>query len=511
MVVIHIDLDFFYGAVEVRRDPRLAQLPFAIQQKHIVVTANYLARKRGVRKLQLLTEAKRACPDLAVVSGEDITHYRQASKEVFVLLRGLLGNRVERLGLDEFWCDVRTHVDSEMPGSFPGHLIGALDSSSDKHRRLQAGARLAEILRHRIHQELGFTSSAGIAMSRVLAKLVGNEHKPNDQTTIVPEAHGSWIASVPAQRIPGIGYSMLKRLFAELTSEPPVVPRTTDNQIQFTPALHPSSPDGKLDELDLSEEVNDEKPQLFAKEILIAQNRNGLLAGRVRDEVSKQMAIDWFGKERGEWLVDIVHGVDYSEVRPSALFPGIISVEDSFIHCTSRRAVEGKLIQLTQHLHSRMKTDLTEHGRWARWPSKLRLTPRFRTDSVVGLKDYRDRHRRVARSVDVPAEIFEETFSEWLAIQIVTRTLMPLFDKLVSNLPSWDLSLLNVGVYDIRRHPPNLSIATMLRQAKHHEYWSDEQGLDGDEVEPDQTLYCGKCESQYPPWAFNDHACRPCQ
>lgn len=44
----------------------------AIQQKQIIVTCNYVARKRGLRKLQLLSEAKKACPELVVVNGENL-------------------------------------------------------------------------------------------------------------------------------------------------------------------------------------------------------------------------------------------------------------------------------------------------------------------------------------------------------------------------------------------------------------------------------------------------------
>jgi nucleotidyltransferase/DNA polymerase involved in DNA repair len=58
------------GQVEQVRDPRLQGLPFCIKQKHIVVTASYPARKLGVKKLQLWTEAKKTCPDLITIVGE---------------------------------------------------------------------------------------------------------------------------------------------------------------------------------------------------------------------------------------------------------------------------------------------------------------------------------------------------------------------------------------------------------------------------------------------------------
>jgi len=58
------------GQVEQVRDPRLQGLPFCIKQKHVIVTASYPARKFGLKKLQLWTEAKKLCPDLITIVGE---------------------------------------------------------------------------------------------------------------------------------------------------------------------------------------------------------------------------------------------------------------------------------------------------------------------------------------------------------------------------------------------------------------------------------------------------------
>jgi DNA polymerase iota len=87
----------------------LKSLPLAVQQKQIVVTCNYEARRRGLRKLQLISEAKRICPDVVIVLGEDLTKFRDASKDLYLYVRSFVwGDRVERLGFDEVrWG--RTH------------------------------------------------------------------------------------------------------------------------------------------------------------------------------------------------------------------------------------------------------------------------------------------------------------------------------------------------------------------------------------------------------------------
>ncbi|KAI8483322.1 hypothetical protein Bbelb_389260 [Branchiostoma belcheri] len=81
-VIVHIDVDCFYAQVEMIRDPTLRDKPLGIQQKNIVVTCNYVARKRGVTKLMFIKQAKELCPELVLVKGEDLTHYREMSYKI---------------------------------------------------------------------------------------------------------------------------------------------------------------------------------------------------------------------------------------------------------------------------------------------------------------------------------------------------------------------------------------------------------------------------------------------
>lgn len=73
-----------------------------MQQKHIIVTCNYEARRRGLHKLQLIKDAKRICPDVIIELGEDISQFRDASKELYSFIKDYSWNgKVERLGFDE--------------------------------------------------------------------------------------------------------------------------------------------------------------------------------------------------------------------------------------------------------------------------------------------------------------------------------------------------------------------------------------------------------------------------
>lgn len=84
------------------RDPKLKALPLGVKQKNILATCNYVARRRGVKKLMFITDAKKICPDLVIIEGEDLTPFRDMSKTLFAFLRGFSwGGKVERLGFDE--------------------------------------------------------------------------------------------------------------------------------------------------------------------------------------------------------------------------------------------------------------------------------------------------------------------------------------------------------------------------------------------------------------------------
>ena len=109
--VVCFDLDCFYAQVAEKENPSLRGRPVAIQQKYIVVTCNYLARKHGVKKLGSLEDAKRNVPGLVVVDGSDLTRFRAASEKINALWRSY-GCPVERVGMDEVY-DITTILEPD--------------------------------------------------------------------------------------------------------------------------------------------------------------------------------------------------------------------------------------------------------------------------------------------------------------------------------------------------------------------------------------------------------------
>ncbi|TSO98505.1 DNA polymerase iota [Bagarius yarrelli] len=178
-VILHFDMDCFYAQVEMIRNPELRSKPLGVQQKYLIVTCNYVAREMGVAKLMSVKEALEKCPDLVLVRGEDLTFYREISYKVTELLMSYCP-LVERLGLDENFLDVTEMVESRRSNtdisqlSFVGHIYGHDGSSVavEDHVSLALGSVIACELREALSSRLGLTSCAGVANSKLLAKLV---------------------------------------------------------------------------------------------------------------------------------------------------------------------------------------------------------------------------------------------------------------------------------------------------------------------------------------------------
>ncbi|CCG80959.1 putative DNA polymerase iota [Taphrina deformans PYCC 5710] len=489
-VIIHIDLDFFYGQVEQAANPSLIRLPFAIQQKHIVVTCNYLARAAGVKKLQLLTDAKRCCPDLIIVNGEDIQRYRDASKAVFRHVRALVGEKVERLGMDELWLDVTNIVmdhykelssagDEHRTRSwylhgparfeydatdFSGHVVGT-DTGTRTSALLLMASHLAAYLRESIRSTFSFTSSAGISTSKLIAKLVGDYKKPDDQTTIVPEEHQNFLDKVEVKKIAGVGYKILSVLYEQIGDAHSPDRRSVEvkfsdqSMIQGDESSAYSDTQTAVD--DVLDDGDDFKLISKQKEELLNRHKTSLTVKHVRTSTNCVQLVSWLGDVQGKWLWDVLHSHDSSTVKPASMYPKSIGLEDSFLHCTTIEDVRTRLLDLTKDLIVRIEGDLMENGRFVRWPTILRLTPRFRGDQAQGELW---RHKRTSKSTAFPIDVLMTSISVHnRAENLVDKVLLPLFSKMVSAKLNWDLSLLNVGVAEFKLSAPSYGIVDYLR------------------------------------------------
>ncbi len=189
--IIHVDMDCFYAAVEMRDDPSLQGIPIAVggasDRRGVISTCNYEARAFGVHSAMATALAVRLCPDLKVVPGR-MSHYQAISKQIREIFSRYT-NIIEPLSLDEAYLDVTECA------MFQG-----------------SATRIAEDIRRAIKQELGLTASAGIAPNKFLAKVCSDENKPDGQCVIAPGEIDEFVLNLPLRKIPGVGKVTQERL-----------------------------------------------------------------------------------------------------------------------------------------------------------------------------------------------------------------------------------------------------------------------------------------------------------
>lgn len=178
--IIHLDMDCFYAAVEMREQPELAGQPIAVgggSRRGVVTTCNYEARKFGVHSAMPGFQAKERCPQIVFLPIR-FELYRAESAKIRRILRDYTP-LVEPLSLDEAYLDV-TGLDRY-----------AWD--------------IAKEIRKRIFAETRLTSSAGIAPNKMLAKIASDWRKPNGQFAITPDQVDTFMRNLPVRKIWGVG------------------------------------------------------------------------------------------------------------------------------------------------------------------------------------------------------------------------------------------------------------------------------------------------------------------
>ena len=101
---MHLDMDMFFAAVEIKDNPSLANIPMAVGSMAMISTSNYIARKYGVRSAMPGFIALKLCPQLKLIGG----HYQRYKEESFKIMEILeeFDPFLESSGLDEAYVDL---------------------------------------------------------------------------------------------------------------------------------------------------------------------------------------------------------------------------------------------------------------------------------------------------------------------------------------------------------------------------------------------------------------------
>ncbi|XP_060091811.1 DNA polymerase kappa isoform X2 [Heteronotia binoei] len=258
--IVHIDMDAFYAAVEMRDSPELRDKPIAVGSLSMLSTSNYHARRFGVRAAMPGFIAKKLCPDLTIVP-LNFKKYQEVSKEVREVLAEYDPHFMP-MGLDEaylniteylerknwhedkrkyfikphssavngkhnpFMCekpqwsrDVHTSSPVLFDDDDPAHKqtvdLSVMQMEDHQQSTTQINSVILGIsaeevvkeIRFRIEERTGLTASAGIAPNMMLAKMCSDQNKPNGQFRIPLEREAvmNFIKDLTIRKVPGIG------------------------------------------------------------------------------------------------------------------------------------------------------------------------------------------------------------------------------------------------------------------------------------------------------------------
>lgn len=189
--IIHIDMDCFYAAIEIRDNPTLKEKPVAVggssSQRGVLCTCNYEARKFGLHSAMPTAKAFKLCPHLILLP-VDMPKYKAVSQKIHTIFQRYT-QAIEFLSLDEAFLDV---TESKM---YKG-----------------SATLIAEAIRGQIKIEQGLTASAGVAPNKFLAKIASEWRKPNGLFVIQPKDIDSFMQDLPINKLFGVGKVTAQKL-----------------------------------------------------------------------------------------------------------------------------------------------------------------------------------------------------------------------------------------------------------------------------------------------------------
>ena len=190
--ILHSDINCCYAAIEHLHHPELNGKPLAVggdpEARHgIVLTADYIAKKHGVKTGMALWQAKQVCPEINFISPRMDLYLRfsRMAHEIY----GEYTDLQEAYGIDESWLDVTDSV------SIKGD-----------------GEKIATEISNRMKSELGITVSIGVSFNKIFAKLGSDYKKPDAITTMHRDEYRKKAWALPASDLLYVGRSTSSKL-----------------------------------------------------------------------------------------------------------------------------------------------------------------------------------------------------------------------------------------------------------------------------------------------------------
>lgn len=188
--ILHIDQNAFFASVEQQANPALRGKAIAVvggEGRTVITTSSYEARAKGVKTGMAIWEAKRACPELIIVVGDN-KKYQHTCTKINEIFRDYTPE-VEPFSIDESWLDVT-------------HSLSIFGSA----------VTIAYQIKARILHSFGLRCSIGIAPNKLLAKLASDQMKPDGLTIIEPDGVSRILERMPVGELCGVGKKTAKAL-----------------------------------------------------------------------------------------------------------------------------------------------------------------------------------------------------------------------------------------------------------------------------------------------------------
>ncbi|MFA6407240.1 MAG: DNA polymerase IV [Candidatus Paceibacterota bacterium] len=203
-IIAHLDMDAFFASVEERDNPRFRNLPLVVgsdplggKGRGVVSTANYRARKYGIRSAlpiskawEYAEQARREGKPPVIFLGVDMEKYSRVSEHIRALVLQLTP-KIEQASIDEIYCDVSEY------GSF------------------EKAERTCVALQKKIQKEEHLSCSLGIGPNKLVAKIASDFKKPLGLTVVRPDNVLQFLAPLSIRKMPGIGPKMEEILHAK--------------------------------------------------------------------------------------------------------------------------------------------------------------------------------------------------------------------------------------------------------------------------------------------------------
>ena len=192
--IIHIDMDAFFAAVEMRDNPKLKGKPVIIGSdprqtggRGVVSTCSYEARAFGIHSAMSSKEAYERCPQAVFISG-NYEKYKAVGLEIRAIFKRYT-DLIEPMSIDEAYLDV-----------------------TDNKLGIKSAVKIARLIQQDIWQELHLTASAGVSYNKFLAKMASDYQKPHGLTVILPDQAQEFLKQMDIAKFHGVGKKTVEKL-----------------------------------------------------------------------------------------------------------------------------------------------------------------------------------------------------------------------------------------------------------------------------------------------------------